>query len=39
MSITYLSHTADIRMLIEAETLQDLFGLAILILIYRLVID
>ena len=29
MSITYLSHTADIRMLIEAETLQDLFGLGV----------
>lgn len=25
MSITYLSHTADIRMLIEAKTLQSLF--------------
>jgi len=29
MSIKYLSHTADIRMLIEAENLQDLFALGV----------
>ncbi len=29
MSIKYLSHTADIRMLIEAKTLQELFALGV----------
>lgn len=29
MSIKYLSHTADIRMLIEAKTLKELFALGV----------